>query len=170
MKRLLKYLGILLLFVFVLVILAGLVINAKGIPQYENNAPDLTITADSAGIAEGARMASLLCTQCHGSPDGRLGGNHMVDAAEFGEIHAPNITQHPDYGITAYSDGELAYLLRTGIKKNGYFAPPYMVKFPHLSDDDLSNMIAFLRSDHPMVQASDNPSVESKPNFLTKML
>ncbi len=170
MKRFFKYFGLLVLLIIAIAILAGIVINAKGIPFYENKAPDLTISVDSAGIAEGARMASMLCVSCHGSNDGRLGGNHMVDAAEFGEIHAPNITQHPTFGITDYTDGEIAYLLRTGIKKDGQYAPPYMVKLPLMSDEDLHNVIAFLRSDHPMVQPSDNDEPLSKPNFLTKML
>lgn len=170
MTRILKYAGLVVLLIVALIVLAGIVINAKGIPTYENKAPDLVVEVDSAGVAEGARMASMLCSQCHGSADGRLGGNHMVDASEFGEIHAPNITQHPQYGITGYSDGELAYLLRTGIKKDGSYAPPYMVKFPLLSDDDLHNVIAFLRSDHPMVQPSDRQEPASKPNLLTKVL
>lgn len=170
MKRILKYLAFILIFVLLILVIAGLVINAKGIPIYENKAPELVVVPDSASIAEGARMASMLCAQCHGSPDGRLGGNHMVDAAEFGEIHAPNITRHPVHGITGYTDGELAYLLRTGIKKNGEYAPPYMVKFPLLSDNDMKNVISFLKSDHIYVQPSENVEPKSKPNLFTKVL
>ena len=45
-----------------------------------------------------------------------------------------------------------------------------MPKFPYLSDEDLHSIIAFLRSDHPMVQASENNPPACKPSFLAKFL
>lgn len=170
MKRILKILGIVIgIIVLAIAGFAGY-ISASGIPTYANEAPELTIEATPERIAEGARIASMLCASCHRSEDRRLGGKFMADASDFGEIHAPNITQHPEHGITDYTDGELVYLLRTGIKKDGQYSPPYMPKFPHLSDEDMASIIAFLRSDHPMVQPSDKETVECKPNFLAKML
>jgi mono/diheme cytochrome c family protein len=146
-------------------------INNSEIPSYPNEAPsDFSITMDSASVAEGARMARMMCAQCHESDDGRLGGAYMPDTKEFGEIYAPNITQHSKYGITNYSNGELAFLFRTGIKKNGQFAPPWMPKYPHLSDKDLQNIIAFLRSDHYMVTPSENNPPFRKPSFIAKAL
>lgn len=73
-------------------------------------------------------------------------------------------------GIADYTDGEIAYLLRTGIRKDGQYVPPWMPKFPNLSDEDIYGIIAFLRSDNPMVQASDNTPPPIRPNFLAKML
>ena len=171
MKKALKIIGILLGTIVLLLLIGATIINTKGIPKYENKAPDLNIQVDSAGIAEGARMAAMMCAQCHRSKDGKLGGAPMMDTEAFGKVYAPNITQHPEYGKTAqYTDGELAYLLRTGIRKDGQYTPPWMTKFPHLSDEDLHNVIAFLRSDHPMVQSSDNNPPPSTPSFLTKLL
>ena len=171
MKKAIKILGIILGIIVLLLIIGAAYINIKGIPKYENKAPDLTIQADSAGIAEGARMAAMMCANCHRSKDGKLGGAPMPDTEALGEVYAPNITKHPEYGKTAqYTDGELAYLLRTGIRKDGQYTPPWMSKFPYLSDEDLHNVIAFLRSDHPMVQPSNENTPASKPSFLTKML
>lgn len=170
MKKALKIVGILVGSITLLTVLGAVYINIKGIPQYENKAPELTVRVDSVGLAEGARFASMMCANCHRSDDGKLGGSLQKDAADFGEIYAPNITQHPEYGITHYSDGELAYLLRTGIEKDGTYSPPYMIKLPHLSDEDMNNLIAFLRSAHPMVQPSDHQTPPSKPNFLAKLL
>jgi mono/diheme cytochrome c family protein len=46
-----------------------------------------------------------------------------------------------------------------------------MVKLPHMSDEDLASVIAFIRSDDPMVEASDrDPPGVTKPSFLTKLL
>ncbi|HER10103.1 MAG TPA: cytochrome c [Bacteroides sp.] len=155
--------------ILILFILA-MYVNISGIPSYENEAEELSVEVTDARVTEGARMAGILCNQCHGSTDGKLGGAYMADAAAFGEIFAPNITQHPVFGITDYTDGELAYLLRTGIRKDGQYVPPWMPKFPHLSDEDLFSIIAFLRSDHPMVQPSDHNPGEIKPSFLSKIL
>ena len=72
--------------------------------------------------------------------------------------------------LGTYSDGEIAFLLRTGIKNNGQYSPPWMPKFPNLSDDDLEDIIAFLRSDHPSLKASDVVQPPAKPSFLAKFL
>lgn len=170
MKRFFKILGIVLGIIILAIAGVAAYIGASGIPSYENEAPELTIEVTPERVTEGARIASMLCASCHRSEDRKLGGKYMADASDFGEIHAANITQHPEYGIADYTDGELAYLFRTGIKKDGQYSPPYMPKFPHLSDEDLASIIAFLRSDHPMVQPSNKETVECKPNFLAKML
>jgi mono/diheme cytochrome c family protein len=145
-------------------------VNVAGIPSYENEAQDLQVEITGERVTEGARMAAILCIQCHGSTDGKLGGSPMEDVSVFGEVYAPNITQHPQLGITDYTDGELVYLMRTGIRKDGQYVPPWMPKFPHLSDEDMYSIVAFLRSDHPLVQPSDIQLPEIKPSFLTKML
>ncbi|MDX1685522.1 MAG: c-type cytochrome [Saprospiraceae bacterium] len=171
MKRVLKIIGIIL--GVVIIAIAGFVIyiNASGIPSYEVDPPEeYIIYTDSASVAEGARMASMMCINCHGSGDRKMGGAYMADAKDFGEIYPPNISSHPDSRLSAYSDEELVYLLRTGIKRDGQFAPPYMPKFPNLSDKDMKSLIGFLRSDHPLMAPTDKEPPMSQPNFLTKFL
>lgn len=171
MKKIWVFLALVALVLFLVFAGGYLWVANSDIPFYDNEAPEnFTVVADSASIAEGARMARMMCAQCHESNDGRLGGGFMPDTKEFGKIYAPNITQHPDYGIADYTNGELAYLFRTGIKKNGQFAPPWMPKYPHLSDKDLNNVVAFLRSDHYMVQPSENDPPYRQPSFLAKAL
>ena len=102
---------------------------------------------------------------------GKLTGQRMKDApAEFGEIHAPNITQDKTYGIGEWTDGEIVRLLRTGIKRDGQYAPPYMAKLPLMADEDIDAIISFLRSDHRMVIAESKPDTPTKPSLLTKVL
>lgn len=170
MKKLLKILGIAVAVIVLVAIAFALYINFSKIPYYENEAPDLVVDIDSARINEGARIASMMCIQCHGSTDGKLGGGYMADAGQFGEVYAPNITHHPEFGIPDYTDGELVYLLRTGIKKDGQYAPPWMPKYPHMSDEDIYSLVAFLRSNHPFVESSENNPPEIKPNFFAKFL
>src|SRR5690606_26579840 len=85
MKRMLKWLGILLGLVLLVAIGAGLYINYAPFPSHPVKAPALTVTPDSAMVAEGRRIASLLCMKCHMGEDGKLSGRHMADLpAEFG--------------------------------------------------------------------------------------
>ena len=170
MKRVLKI--VLAVLGFLILVIVGFLafVGMTPIPSYPNEARDLTIESTPERIEEGARIASMMCASCHRSEDRRLGGAHMADASDFGYIYAPNITQHPEHGILGYTDGELAYLLRTGVKKDGQYAPPWMPKFPHLSDEDLASIIAFLRSEHRLVQPSDTPTEACEPNFMAKML
>jgi mono/diheme cytochrome c family protein len=65
----------------------------------------------------------------------------------------------------------LAVLLRTGLAPDGQYVPPPMPKLAHLADEDLFSIIAFLKSDDPLVApaAVDPPGV-SQPSLLTKAL
>jgi cytochrome c1 len=95
----------------------------------------------------------------------------MLDLpGQFGKAWAPNITQSPDSRLTGYSDGELAYFFRTGVKRDGGYAPPWMPKFPHLSDYDLKSVIAYLRSEQPELKGSDVVQPVCEPTFLTKFI
>ena len=171
MKKAIKIIGIIIGAIVLVVLLGAAAINFSGIPSYDTNPPDLKVEPDSTRIAEGKRLATLVCNQCHQGPSGKLEGKFMNDIpAEFGKVWAPNITQHPQSRLAPYSDGELAFLLRTGIKRDGKFAPPWMPKFPHLSDEDLYGVIAYLRSDARELQPSDKVQPAPVPSFLVKVL
>lgn len=53
------------------------------------------------------------------SPEtGKVTGRFLQETpAEFGQIYSRNITSHPEKGIGSWTDGELAFLLRTGIRR-----------------------------------------------------
>jgi cytochrome c2 len=158
-----------------LVILVGgfmTYVAVSGIPRYEPGKVELRVDITPEKVTRGRKLASMLCADCHLDPSTRqLTGKRMLGADEFGVLYSKNITQHPVQGIGKWTDGELAYLLRTGIDRKGQYIPPYMVKLPHLSDDDLESIIAFMRSNDPLVAAVgvDPPGV-TQPSFLTKLL
>lgn len=170
MKRILKIVAILLgIALFAIVILLAY-IQLSPMPVYENHAPEYTIEFDSLDIEAGAKIAAMTCANCHRSKDKKLGGAYMKDNDSFGEIYATNITRHKTKGIENYTAGELKYLLRTGIKKDGTYAPPWMPKYPNMSDLDMKRVISFLKSDHSMVQPSENQVPPTKYNMLSKAL
>ncbi|MBX2891637.1 MAG: hypothetical protein KF734_11955 [Saprospiraceae bacterium] len=176
MKRLFKILTFSLLGIALLAALAASFIYVKGIPNYEYKpGPDilnLKVAPDSNRVARGAKIASLLCNECHkDSKTQRLTGEVMLDMPpEFGKVHSLNITNDSVHGIGAWTDGELYYFLRTGIRKNGSWAPPFMPKFPLMADEDLYSIIAWLRSDDPLLAASPKEYPPNKYNLFSKFL
>lgn len=102
-------------------------------------------------IKKGKVLTMNICGPCHYDNDTKtLSGKRMLDIPDaIGKVFASNITNEAVYGITDYTAGELAFLLKTGIKRTGEFSP-FMVK-PNLADSDLKAIIAFLKSDDPLV-------------------
>lgn len=151
---------------------AALFIQWRGIPTYDRPNLQQTVEIHPQRVLRGKKLASMLCAQCHLNPETkRFTGKFMADAPDmFGTIHAPNITQDKAYGIGQWTDGEIIYLLRTGIKRDGSYVPPYMAKLPHMSDEDMASIVAFLRSDDGWVQPLEVASVPSQPSFITKLL
>ena len=172
MKRTMKRIGIGIASIFVIGLMVLLYIGMSDIPSYEVEEIKFEAKSSPESVERGKKLALMLCANCHlNEKTGKLSGKRMLDAPpEFGEIYSPNITQDEKYGIADWSDAELLYLFRTGIKRNGQYAPPYMAKFPNMADEDLNAIISFLRSNDPMVVADPTRDVPSKPSFLTKLL
>lgn len=176
MKRLFKILGYCLGAIVLLVGVGVAFIAAKGIPTYDYNPTteiiQLKVALDSTRIVRGAKIASLLCNECHKDPKtGRLTGRIMPDLPkEFGEVVTLNITRDPIHGIGNWTDGELYYLLRTGLHKDGRWSPPFMPKFPLMADEDLYSIIAWLRSNDPLLEAAPQEYPPNKFNLFTKFL
>ncbi len=172
MKTLFKILGGLVL--LVLVAVGGFVayIAIEGVPKYPVKPPDLKVESTPERVARGKLISNMLCSQCHlDLKSGRLTGHRLPDLpAEFGAAYSKNITHDKTVGIGSWTDGEIAFLLRTGIRRDGQYTPPWMPKLPRIKDEDINSIIAFLRSDDSLVQADASPDRESEPSFLVKFL
>ena len=151
---------------------AALFVQTSGIPRYPVEKIDFPVNVTPARIARGRLLATMTCAACHLDPaTGLLSGRRMADVPpEFGVAYSRNITGHPRKGIGGWTDGEIAYVIRTGIRRDGQYTPPWMPKLPLMSDEDLKDLIAFLRSDDPMLRPSEATNRESEPTFLTKLL
>jgi mono/diheme cytochrome c family protein len=171
MKKFFKVTGIVLGGILVFILLFALYIQIDGIPKYAPPVVDLKVEITPERIAQGQKIASMECIACHAAEDGKLTGRYLKELPkEFGEIYSRNITNDKELGIGTWTDGEIYALLRTGIKRDGQYIPPYMAKFPLASDEDLYSVIAWLRSDSYGVQATPTEAPESKPSFLVKFL
>lgn len=134
-------------------------------------APELKAPQDAASIERGKYLASAVlgCVDCHsprawdqiGAPpvEGReytggilINDELTVDGDSFpGVLQAPNITQHAEHGIGAWTDGEIARAIREGVNRDGdalFPMMPYMA-YRNLSDEEVLDVIAYLRTIPP---------------------
>lgn len=171
-----KFLRVLLILVAVIIV-AGVgfatFITLRGIPSVEPQAMDnIKVELTPERMERGEKLANVLCGNCHANLEtGAYTGREMKEAGDqFGFLYSQNITSDKEHGIGSWTDGQIYYLLRTGILKDGRYAPPYMAKLPHMADEDVYSIIAFLRSGRPQVAASKVKDKLCEPNFLTKFL
>lgn len=147
-------------------------IAVDGIPKYKTQKIDLQVEVTPQRVERGKVIAHMLCKECHYDQNtGKFTGHQMLDTPkEFGAVYSRNITADKEHGIGTWTDGEIAYLLRTGVKRDGHYAPPWMVKLPRIADEDIYSIIAYLRSGDSAVAAAAVPDTESQPSFLVKFL
>ncbi len=150
MHSILKWLGIVFGSLVLLCVLAIIVFYAASEYQFRRtySAPQvaLAIPHDPVSIAAGQFIATTRgCDGCHA---GQLRGQVLDDDPWFGRLVAPNISQI----IPHYSNVQLARLLRYGVRPDGtsvIIMPSSM--FYNLTDKDLADLIAFLRTVPPVV-------------------
>ena len=169
-----KIFKVLLIIILLLVVLGGafaLFVNFRSMPKYEAKTLDIHVESTPARIEKGKKLASMLCRSCHyNEQTGKFTGRLLSEAPQFGEIYSANITNDKIAGIGKLTDGQLIYFIRTGIKPDGEYVPPYMPKLAHIADEDLYSIIAYLRSDDKYVQADNTRARKTEPSFLTKFL
>jgi cytochrome c553 len=97
---------------------------------------------DADAVAQGKHLATIYgCfNSCHGD---RMQGARLLDEPALGRFNAPNLTKV----LPEYTDVELERLIRRGVKRDGTttWAMPSLM-FSRLSDEDLANIIAFVRT------------------------
>jgi len=131
---------------------------------------NFTVRTNAASVQNGKNLTHNICGGCHYDQDmKKFIGKPMHDLPAIGgKVFAANLTQSATNGIPpTYSDAELFYLIKTGIAKNGKFMP-YMMR-PMMADEDIKDVITYLRSNDPEIAAADTTVGLTRINFLGKM-
>ena len=125
-----------------------------------------TLAGDAAA---GERVFHLAgCAGCHSAPDAAAGdrlvlaGGRRLDSP-FGTFVVPNISSHPERGVGAWSDAELASAIMLGTSRDGSHLYP---SFPYpeyglAERQDVADLIAYLRT----LPASEAPSLPHELPF-----
>jgi len=128
--------------------------------KFEAPYPRLHASTDPVLIERGRYLAfgPAHCIDCHGTPGagGPTGRAPLAGGKEFhlpvGTFRVPNITPDTRTGIGRYRDEEIARMLRYGVRPNGEAVLPFM-PFADLSDEDLTALLSYLRSQEPVAHA-----------------
>ncbi len=164
MGKVLKWLGILIGVLLLVIIIAGGVLYVMGRNKLDETF-DVAVAAvevprgDEAAIARGQHLseAVTLCSECHGMD---LGGDELLDTAMIGSIYAPNLTAGAGgFGADATVE-DWVRAIRHGIDPDG----KQLLGMPsgnlyHLSDADLGALLAYIESVPPVDRDSPETSM-----------
>lgn len=184
MRTLLKVLG--LLIVLVLVIAAGVYLwagyEAESLfaRRFDVHTVDFPIPvpltleeitalgpSDDAARAAAAReraiergkhlvAARYACMECHGK---NFGGGVMIDAFPIGTMLGPNITTGTGSRTLEYTANDWDRIVRHGIRRDGVPAVMPSEDFVRMSDQELSDIVAYIRSMPAVNNAVAEPSL-----------
>lgn len=167
MKKILKAFGIVLGALTGLIIISLVVTYIKTEARlnrvYDVPREALTIPTDGTAIAHGRRIFQFRgCMACHGDS---LEGKVYLDDPALGKVIAGNLTKgEGGFGVT-FTDADWTAAIRYGIRPDGtplLFMPS--TEFYFLSDADLAEVIAFIKSVPPVdhVQALSSVSLTGR--------
>ena len=169
MRKFLKWLGISLATLVGAVLVAAAVLVFLGGRKLSAvrtvDAEPVAVPGDPAAIERGAHLARTRCVFCHGDD---LGGKKFIDDASFMVLNAPNLTRGPGgVGGTYSDDAAWVRAIRHGVNPHGralIIMPAEVYYF--LSDGDLGDLIAYLKSLPPVDRSWNAP----QPGLVAKAL
>lgn len=177
MKRVLRGVGVLVGVLVALVV--AFVVYVETTSSSRTRYPDtpmpvgIAASTDPTVIEHGRALAQGVChcAACHGAYDGAhqealredvplSGGLELHNP--FGLFRVPNITSDRETGIGAWSDAEIARVIRTGVRRDGELSVTMGLAVGDLGDDDLAAIVSYLRTLPPVSHAV----APSEPSFL----
>jgi len=161
MGKVLKGLGIGLAVLIGLLVVAIAVLNGIMVSRlnkvYNVPAAAVSLSSDADAIARGKHLTAYRCVECHGP---NFGGSTMISDPMLGTINATNIASGIGKNGLPLSDEAFVRVLRHGLDVDGkpLFIMPAQV-YQYLSDQDMNDIIAYVRSLPPVADTLPEPKV-----------
>jgi mono/diheme cytochrome c family protein len=174
-NKVFKWAGTLLSGLFALILSLVTVVVLVGMVKYYTPSnipvPDMSVQLTPENIQRGEHLANSFCAGCH-SLTGELPLTGGVDLAKdlaipLGSFVSINLT--PAGPLKDWKDGEIFNTLRYGIDRDGRsLASMSQVRARNMSDEDIQAIIAYLRSQPPVDNETQDPP--DKVNLLAMFL
>ncbi len=151
-----------------LVLLAIVAYSCK--TKFETTKENYTTVQSPEAFEKGKTLVFSICAGCHYNRSvNKFIGNKIEDVPGIaGTVYSANLTHSKTHGVMVhYSDAEIKHLLKTGVAKDGIFKS-YMLR-PNMADDDINDIIVYLRSDDPAVATADTTVGLTHYSFIGKM-
>jgi mono/diheme cytochrome c family protein len=165
MKRVLKWIGIILGSLIGLILVVGVTLffigNARLNKTYDIPPSNLTLPTDAASLEFGKHRVQTLCQGCHSADLSGIAG--WFNAPPIGMIDSANLTSGEGGIGKTFTTEDYVRAIRHGIDRQG--KPIFMVAVPstaHLSDEDLAAIIAYLKTIPPVDH-------QLKPRYFTPL-
>ncbi|MBL8103267.1 MAG: c-type cytochrome [Anaerolineales bacterium] len=167
MKKVLKWIGIIIgsLLGLIVLVFLGLVFKGNSMLKktYDVQVETIPIPTDEAAIARGEHWVMAECIGCHGED---LSGGAFFEAP-FATVNSKNLTTGKGGAGTEFEDIDWIRALRYGVNPEGsslLIMPSHAFRF--FSDADLGDIIAYLKVAPPVDKETSEPSF----NLLGKAL
>lgn len=148
MRRILKWIGIVLGGLVGLILIAGVVLYVKGALELRQTmtvpTDHVDVLSDPASLARGKEWVTIFCSECHGED---LSGKVMLSDPMIGTIYSANLTAGQGGAQATFSDDDLVRAIRHGVAPDGQeliIMPSSAFNF--LSKEDVGSIIAYLKT------------------------
>lgn len=153
MRRVFKWIGIVLGSLIGLVLVAGAVMFLMGSARlnktYDFPPSNIVVPTDEASIAFGKHRAETLCEGCHGADMG--GMVNFFEGGPLGTLDSTNLTTGEGGIGNEYTAEDFVRAIRHGIGKDGKpIFMPAVVSTAYMSDEDLGAIIAYINTLPPV--------------------
>lgn len=142
--------------------------EARITKKYAVQIEHIDVQADSAIIAEGARLASIKgCRDCHGSD---LGGKMFTDDPLMGTLAAPNLTRGNGGLPAGFGVTDWVRVLKHGLDADStslFVMPSH--KFAKLTESDMGAIVAYISQLAPIDRVFPEPRVGPLARVLTDL-
>jgi mono/diheme cytochrome c family protein len=161
MRRVLKWIGIILGGLIGVLLIAAIVLSVRGQQMLRQTmavpTDQIVVPTDAESLARGKHIVNTFCTECHGED---LGGQDMLGDPSLGAIYAANLTSGNGGVQAGYSDDDLVRSIRHGVAPDGrrLVIMPSSA-FNYLSEEDLGSIIAYLKTVPPVDHVVPKPSL-----------
>lgn len=170
MRKILKWIGIVLAGLAGLLLVAAVVLYALGSSRlnktYDIQVENIAVATGEAAIARGQHLVDALtfCKGCHGE---NLEGKVFEDEPMIATFYAPNLTSGQGGVGATYTDADYVRAIRHGVDPQGRgLLIMHSDVYHNLSQEDLGAMIAYIKSVPPV----DNPTPETVVKPLGKIM
>jgi len=165
--------------------LANYVVSLARKPVWSMSADEVTafyIAQDAAAKANPVRRGKYLvdtlgCAVCHTPADREkralpgmfLAGGMLIRIEPFGDFPTGNLTSDKATGLGNWTDDEIKRAITKGTLRDGTRLLPFPMDYASMSTlkpDDLSALVAYLRTVPPVVNKVPKPTWTSFPRFI----